>query len=317
MRARNIKPGFFDNEVLAMGGPCAQILFEGLWCLADREGRLEDRPLRIKAKIFPYYEPVIGLTVNPPLSNGESTVIERLIQFLSDKGFVSRYKIGETRYIQITNFTKHQSPHKTEKGSVIPAIPDGYKNNGEPTVNPPLDNGGSRPDSLIHGFTDSLIPDLKISASADAGPSSPTEFYLTKKKKKLTGKRLETFERFWIAFDHKRGKAEAADAWIEIPKLTDALVETIIKAAMLEATNRPELIKNNMTPKWAEGWIRGKRWEDEDLGSDTGKAKRIESMELAELILRKEGDLKFAAFCDQENLNPDEVQRWISSNSIH
>jgi hypothetical protein len=53
MRACNIKPGFFKNEVLGTAVPILSLLFSGLWGLADREGRLEDRPLRIKAEIFP------------------------------------------------------------------------------------------------------------------------------------------------------------------------------------------------------------------------------------------------------------------------
>ena len=55
-RARSIKPSLFDNEILGTADPLYTILFEGLWCHADREGRLEDRPLRIKAQIFLYRE---------------------------------------------------------------------------------------------------------------------------------------------------------------------------------------------------------------------------------------------------------------------
>jgi hypothetical protein len=54
MRARNLKPGLFKNELLGEANPLLTILFEGLWCLSDREGRLEDRPLRFCAEIFPY-----------------------------------------------------------------------------------------------------------------------------------------------------------------------------------------------------------------------------------------------------------------------
>ncbi|WP_461209943.1 hypothetical protein [Desulfocurvus sp. DL9XJH121] len=102
----------------------------------------------------------------------------------------------------------------------------------------------------------------KYSASAapDAG-----RVYLTRKKKKLQGKRLEWFERFWAAFAWKKGKAEAADAWLEIPELTDALCSRIVAAAALEARRRVELLDKGGTPKWAEGWLRGRRWEDEDL----------------------------------------------------
>ena len=87
-------------------------------------------------------------------------------------------------------------------------------------------------------------------------------FYLTKKKRKLKGKRLSAFNRFWEAFAYPKGKAEAADAWLDIPTLTDPLVETIVTAAETEAANRTAVISNGQTPKWAQGWISGRRWED-------------------------------------------------------
>jgi uncharacterized phage protein (TIGR02220 family) len=171
MRARNIKPGFFDNETLAKLGPCGQILFEGLWCLADRDGRLENRPARIKVKISPYYEPFLGLTVNPPLNNGEPTVIERLIHQLTTLGFLTLYDVNGNQYIQIMNFLKHQRPHITEKQSQIPKIPEDLKI----TVDSTLDNVGNVPDSLIPDslipdslIPDSLIPDLNTLSGEDA-----------------------------------------------------------------------------------------------------------------------------------------------------
>lgn len=88
------------------------------------------------------------------------------------------------------------------------------------------------------------------------------EEYCTHKKRKLTGKRLETFNEFWRAFDYPRGKAEAADAWLDIPELTDGLVNKIVEAAKIEAAGRAELVRQGRTPKMAQGWISGKRWED-------------------------------------------------------
>ena len=52
-RARNIKPAFFKNETLVELPVETRLLFIGLWTLADREGRLEDRPKRIKMEIYP------------------------------------------------------------------------------------------------------------------------------------------------------------------------------------------------------------------------------------------------------------------------
>jgi phage replication O-like protein O len=90
-----------------------------------------------------------------------------------------------------------------------------------------------------------------------------SEVYLTKKKRKLSGKRLETFERFWTAFNYKKDKANAADAWLDIPQLTHALVDTICDAAEKEALSRPGKIAKGMIPIYAQGWISARRWEDE------------------------------------------------------
>jgi arsenate reductase-like glutaredoxin family protein len=86
---------------------------------------------------------------------------------------------------------------------------------------------------------------------------------ITKKKRKLTGKRLETFLKFWEAFSYKSGRAEAADAWLDIEKLTMAEVEKIVTAAKSEALRRPTLISDGKTPKMAQGWLTARRWEDE------------------------------------------------------
>lgn len=53
-RSRNLKPGFFLNDCLAECQPLARILFAGLWCIADREGRLLDRPRKIKVEVLPH-----------------------------------------------------------------------------------------------------------------------------------------------------------------------------------------------------------------------------------------------------------------------
>lgn len=87
-------------------------------------------------------------------------------------------------------------------------------------------------------------------------------FYLTKKKRKLKGKRLDAFNRFWTAFAYPKGKADAADAWLDIQQLTDALVGEIVTSAEAEAANRSAVIAAGGSPKWAQGWITGRRWED-------------------------------------------------------
>ena len=84
-RARNIKPGFFSNDVLAECEPLARLLFAGLWTIADREGRLEDRPKRIKAELLPY----------------DDCNIDALLDALHSKGFILRYSVENQQLIQI------------------------------------------------------------------------------------------------------------------------------------------------------------------------------------------------------------------------
>lgn len=104
-------------------------------------------------------------------------------------------------------------------------------------------------------------------ASADAEDGEP-EFYLTAKKRKLTGKRLEAFHRFWEAFAYPKGKGPAADAWLDIPQLTEALVDRIVDAARQAARERERLkkIRPDQTPQYAQGWLTQKRWEDFEEG---------------------------------------------------
>lgn len=108
MRSRNIKPSFFKNEDLAAVPMSARLLFIGLWCLCDREGRLNDIPARIKVEIFPY----------------DNFGVDKLLDQLVAKSFIVRYEADGQRYIQIVNFLKHQDPHYKEKLSEIPPPPN-------------------------------------------------------------------------------------------------------------------------------------------------------------------------------------------------
>lgn len=104
-RSRLLKPGFFKNEDLAQLEPHARLCFAGLWLLADREGRLEDRPLRIKAEIFPY----------------EQVDLNALLDCLHRASFIQRYRAQNQPYIAIAKFSQHQTPHIREVHSTIPA----------------------------------------------------------------------------------------------------------------------------------------------------------------------------------------------------
>jgi hypothetical protein len=154
-----------------------RILFIGLWCLADKEGRLEDRPKRIKIEIFPYDN-----------YDAEKGLIE-----LEKARFILRYKgnanssarilspeqpVTELAIIQIINFSKYQriSGKENQGVSRFPPPPDGYPREA-PGKHPgsTREAPGKLPGSLEYGDTDirsteyGIIPD-SASPEVRSGP---------------------------------------------------------------------------------------------------------------------------------------------------
>lgn len=209
-RARNIKPGFFKNEILAEVNPLGRLLFAGLWTLADREGRLEDRPKRIKAEILPY----------------DNCDINELLNSLAESDFIQRYEVDGCHYIQINNFIKHQNPHVKESASDIPA-PDVHRTS---TVQEQDEHRSSPADSL-NLVTDSFNPIKDISSQSPTqapalSPATPYDDIVSlfhehtpslPRIQKLTDKRKKAIRARWRAspevstFETLFKKAEASD----------------------------------------------------------------------------------------------------------
>ena len=82
----------------------ARLLFIGLWCLADRKGLLEDRPLRIKGQVFPF----------------DNIEVAPLLDELADHNFIHRYEAYGAKLLLIPRFLQHQSPHTNESDSILP-----------------------------------------------------------------------------------------------------------------------------------------------------------------------------------------------------
>ncbi|WP_448678945.1 hypothetical protein [Pseudomonas nicosulfuronedens] len=221
-RARNIKPGLFENEELAELGPFDRLLFIGLWTLADREGRLEDRPKRIKMKLFP----------------GDDYDVDEGLAALAEKGFVIRYEVEGYAVVEVANFLKHQKPHGTEKDSVLPnsngfltvnergkggcvtgakqlvhvnAGPDTEENN----VNPTLENSSTNVDplsdnALILRFTDSLNPEEEKEPLGVSGETPPAPANQPGEK---LAKYSADFELFWREYPKRHRASPKPDAW--------------------------------------------------------------------------------------------------------
>lgn len=233
-RARNLKPSLFKNEILGVSDPLYTLLFESLWLLSDREGRLEDRPLRIKAETFPYRE---GLN------------IEEMLDWLFKNGFIIRYQFRGNRYIEIVNFVKHQNPHKNEPESTITSYSIACTDSDEiGTTSEKI--GSARADSL-NPQPDSLNP------QPDNHDSSHGK-NVGKKESKKDSFIQEWFDEFWQAYPVKQAKQTALKSWEKL-RPDKPLFETILAAIAQQKT----------WPSWNSGytphpatWLNGRRWED-------------------------------------------------------
>ena len=110
-RSRLIKPGFATNEFLSTRSHAARLLFAMLPTIADRDGRLEDRPRKIKANLFPYEQIDVDALLSE-LANCDDPE--------QDHPFLIRYSVDDRKFIQIVKFAENQNPHRDEKPSLIP-----------------------------------------------------------------------------------------------------------------------------------------------------------------------------------------------------
>lgn len=231
-RTRNIKPAFFDNDTLGSLDPLIRLLFIGLWCIADRDGRLEDRPRRIKKTLLGYDDTTVEET------NG-------MLQQLADNGFIVRYTVEDEDYIQIVNFSKHQNPNMKEKASEIPPPPGfdagSYKHHERPVQAPQANSEGSIPTQQRTG-----------KGNKQAQDESESEKGLQEMR----------FSKFWEAYPVKKAKQDAYKAWKKI-KPTAELFERIM-TAVENYKNSLEWTKENgkYIPHPAT-WLNGGRWDDE------------------------------------------------------
>jgi hypothetical protein len=227
-RARNIKPALFKNEILGVADPLCTLTFQGLWMLADRDGRLEDRPLRIKAETFPYRD---GIN------------LDDLLNWLDSEDFILRYEINGKRYIQVLNFAKHQNPHKNEVLSEIPPPDSGRV--PKKSVHAPSDSEalGLIPDSF------NLIPDSLLLIAE--GPPTPPP----------AGESMDNgFDAFWLEYPKKSGKQTAMKAWWKLKPSGQLLLEIMVGLQRYKSSEQwadPKYIHDPAT------WINGRRWEDE------------------------------------------------------
>jgi hypothetical protein len=206
-RARNIKPATMTNEQLAELEPLTRLLFIYLWMLADREGRLEDRPKRIAAEALAY---------------DRAADVGAMLDDLQRAGFIARYVAGGKACIQVLSFAKHQTPHIREAASDLPpmgqgttkAVPEHDLGKDETSPRSP-DSGFRIPDSGLGTAAVAALPAKvgKKPIPPDFGISERVREWAKRKGYGQLEDHLEAFKRKCAANDYR--KASFDDSFME------------------------------------------------------------------------------------------------------
>lgn len=124
-RKRMVDPKFFKDwelyEAEQRAGLPLRLAYEGLWAVADREGRFAWKPEQIKTDVLPY----------------DVVDFRLILEALLGAGFVRYYAVEGKSYGWIPNFKRYQPIHPREAKSLIPEPPP------EPDLFTPKANLGS------------------------------------------------------------------------------------------------------------------------------------------------------------------------------
>jgi hypothetical protein len=246
MRARNIKPGYFVNDDLGALPPITRIAFAGLWCIADRAGRLEDKPKRIKVQILPY----------------DDVNMEDVLNQLHHAKFITRYIADGQEYIEIPNFGIHQNPHKHERESDIPAFSEQVHTlHNTSTVQVQYKDDTCM--EVARLIPDSLIPDSLIPDSIHPGTVQvPCQGgRVSRKPRKDASEETPEFQEFYVQYPRHVQRGAAFKAWqVAIKKTTiDRIMEALqkqIRAGVFKKDD-PQYILHPAT------WLNRQCWDDD------------------------------------------------------
>lgn len=101
-RIRTVKPEYWTDEKILSVSITARLFFIGLWNWADDHGVVENKPMQLKARIFPC----------------DQVDVPALVDELVNVGLLQKYQPNGEGFLLIRNFTKHQVVDRPRKSSL-------------------------------------------------------------------------------------------------------------------------------------------------------------------------------------------------------
>ena len=222
-RIRTLKP---EHKTHRKVGPLTDRqyrLWIGMITEADDEGRLIAEPLQLRAMIFAYHPAVTARHVIDDLA------------FLSDRGLIRLYSIGDTGYADFPSWRDHQVIDRRQVSKLPP-----YQ-----------DSTTTREDSTIDRRSIEADQGSRIK---DQGRDQGSRI-----KERLPAPSPDGFGAFWLDYPRKEDRQEAQKAYSKA-------VKTVAPEVLLKglALHLPELLRRERKfVPLAATWLNKRRWEDE------------------------------------------------------
>lgn len=252
-RERTLKAKFFRSQSIGELPFDGRLLFQCMWCHADRNGTLKYSPKLLKADAFPFDDITCDDVCN---------LVERMVE----QHLVYMYTVDGVEYVKIVGFKKYQKPHPKEP-QMWPFIDDSGNivhqqelEQVEPVKKPAKPR--QKPGSAV---SNSALPSFPSSPSL---PCSPT----LRKEAPNGG---AGFDAFWALYPKKVSKGAAEKAWGKL----HPPVEQVLSALDWQR-KQPSWVKDNgqFIPNPAT-YLNAKGWEDEPITStEKTELERIREM---------------------------------------
>lgn len=242
MRIRSIKPQFFrDSKILDLP-PLGRLLFIGLWCCADRDGRMVFDPRELRREVLP---------------DESQETVNGLFAVLESSKLTVRYEVEGKQYLAIPNFLKHQTPYHKEQASECPGLDQGM------TL---TSSGHNRSGAGAGAGALEVLSSNSPAANVDT-PVAPARV----KRTKTNGHDPELvryFDAFYADYPRHQGKQAAFKAFIKLKPDRDVLrvISRDIHAKIEAGDWDPGDSERVRFIPLPATYLNGRRWEDESYG---------------------------------------------------
>lgn len=230
MRIRSIKPEFWTSEDVAGLAWEDRLLFIGLWSYVADSGVGRDNTKLIAADLFPLEDDPIETLA----------IVSRGLASLSAAGLITRYRVGNKRFLHITEWSSHQKIDRpTRSPFPAPTCEDAVFEESSRVTREPSPHGAR---------------DLGNKGSREQGISSDKSDH------------TDRFEEFWDTYSYKEGRKNAQTAYRAALKKPGVTPDLLISAAAAYIKWQCSEGKHPQFTKLPTSWLRGEHWTDERPG---------------------------------------------------